>query len=425
MKRRWISLFVTITMMAAMVNGCGSSAAASESEMELSTENGEVSSGNGTVSLTVWGAEEDQELLNEIVNSFVEEYSSQAKFDITISAQSESDCKDVILGDVENSADVFTFADDQLMSLVAAGVLQPIDNAEEVKKANLEESIAASSVNDTLYAYPLTADNGYFMYYDKSVFSDADVASLDQMLAVAAAAGKKVTMDWSSGWYLYAFFGQTGMELGLNEDEISNYCTWNSAEGTIKGVDVANAMTGIAANPGFLNTTDEGLIAGAQDGSVAAGISGIWCLQSLQAAWGDNLGAVKLPTYTCAGQEVQMGSFTGYKMVGVNAYSDNVSWALKLGDWITNEENQTLRFEERGQGPSNINAENSDGVKNSPAIQALLAQTEFASLQRIGGNFWSPVQEFGAEIANGNPSGKDMQTLLDTMVEGITLSNAN
>ena len=183
-------------------------------------------------------------------------------------------------------------------------------------------------------------------------------------------------------------------------------------------------MLAIAANPGFLNTTDDGFIAGVQDGSVAAGISGVWSAQNIEAAWGANYGAVKLPTYTCAGQQVQMASFSGYKMVGVNAYSKHTDWALKLADWIANEQNQELRFAERQQGPANINAANSEAVKNSLAIQAVLAQSQYASLQRIGGNYWDPVQEFGADMANGNPSGKDLQLTLDDMVDEITASNA-
>ena len=119
-----------------------------------------------------------------------------------------------------------------------------------------------------------------------------------------------------------------------------------------------------------------------------------------------------------------MASFAGYKMVGANAYSENVDWALKLAQWITNEQNQTLRFQERGQGPSNINAADTDEVKNDQAIQALLQQSEFASLQRIGGEYWTPVQEFGLTMAAGNPEGQGLQELLDTMVEEVTFSNA-
>ena len=308
------------------------------------------------------------------------------------------------------------------MSLVAAGALEPVDNADEIKKADLEEAVSACTVNDTLYAYPLTADNGYFMYYDKSVFSDADVASLDQMLSVAAAANKKVTMDWSSGWYLYSFFGNTGLAFGLNDDGISNYCNWNANDTAIKGVDVAGAMLAIAANPGFLNTTDDGFIAGVQDGSVAAGISGVWSAQNIEAAWGANYGAVKLPTYTCAGQQVQMASFSGYKMVGVNAYSKHTDWALKLADWFTNEENQMLRLEERDQGPSNKNAAASEQVQAVPAIQAVIAQAQYGKLQRVGNSFWDATTEFGNLMATGSTNGTDPQEVMDTLVAGITQS---
>ena len=62
---------------------------------------------------------------------------------------------------------------------------------------------------------------------------------------------------------------------------------------------------------------------------VAAGISGVWSAQNIEAAWGANYGAVKLPTYTCAGQQVQMASFSGYKMVGVNAYSKRAGLGIK------------------------------------------------------------------------------------------------
>lgn len=51
----------------------------------------------------------------------------------------------------------------------------------------------------------MTADNGYFMYYNKDYFTEEDVKSLDKMLSVAQAAGKKVAMEFNSGWYLYSF----------------------------------------------------------------------------------------------------------------------------------------------------------------------------------------------------------------------------
>ena len=41
----------------------------------------------------------------------------------------------------------------------------------------------------------------------EAYFSEEDVQNLDRMLAVAEEAEKLVSMDWSSAWYVYAFFG--------------------------------------------------------------------------------------------------------------------------------------------------------------------------------------------------------------------------
>ncbi len=372
-----------------------------------------------TVNLTVWGAAEDEELLRQIIDKFEEAYSGQADFAITFQPQSESSCTNALMGDLENGADVFAFADDQLNTLVAAGALDPVENAESVRQSNLPEAVAAASVDDTLYALPLTADNGYFLYYDKEYFTQEDIRSLDRMLDIAAEHGKKVSMEWSSGWYVYSLFGNTGMTVGLNPDGITNYCTWNSAEGKIKGTDVAQAMLDIAGHPGFVSTDDAGFLAGVQDGTIIAGVNGVWNAVAVEEAWGSGFGASKLPTYTCGGQEVQMASFSGYKLIGVNSYSAHKMWAARLAEWITNEENQKLRFAQRGQGPSNIVAASSEEVQGAPAIAALLEQSEFSYIQRVGGNYWDPVAAFTAEILAGNPSGKSLQDHLDTMVEGI------
>ncbi|MCI8731638.1 MAG: extracellular solute-binding protein [Lachnospiraceae bacterium] len=406
--RLWLSLF----LLAILMSGC------QKSDSKLLEE--EQKPDSDTVNLTVWGAEEDEELLSQIIDGFQSEYSGQAEFSITYMPQSESKCMDALMADLEQGADVFAFADDQLNALVAAGALEPVENPESFKQSNLPEAVLAASVNDTLYALPLTADNGYFLYYNKQYFSEEDIASFDRMQDIAAEHGKKVSMEWSSGWYVYSLFGNTGLTVGLNDDGITNYCTWNSTEGEIKGTDVAQAMTAMAGHPGFISTDDAGFLEGVKNDTIIAGINGVWNAVAVEEAWGSNFGAAKLPSYTCAGREVQMASFSGYKLIGVNAYSKHRKWAARLAEWIANEKNQKLRFQMRGQGPSNRNAASSEEVQNSPAIAALLEQAEYSCLQRIGGNFWEPVSVFTANILEGNPAGESLQEQLDTMVEGIT-----
>lgn len=372
------------------------------------------------VELVVWGAEEDTELMNQIIQDFQTNYQGEADFQISFEVQGEAQCKDVLLGGLEDGADVFTFADDQLNALAAAGALDPIENANEIRDRNLSNTVEAATVNNQLYAYPLTADNGYFLYYNKQYITDEQAKTLDGILEAAVANGKLFVMDWSSAWYVYSFFGNTGLQVGLNDDGITNYCTWNQTDGEIQGIDVARAMLRIAENPGFASCTDEEFLEGVKDGSVIAGVSGVWNSVALKEVWGENIGAAKLPTYSCNERQIQMASFSGCKLIGVNAYSEHCKWAAKLAEWITNEENQRLRFEIRGQGPSNIAVADSEEIRKSLAIAALLEQSEFSQLQRVGGKFWDPVSKFASNMAAGNPSGQNLQEQLDEMAEGVS-----
>lgn len=407
--RKRICGFLLGVLCTAVLTGCGLAGKTDLQNTELEK-----------VELVVWGAQEDTELMNQIIQSFEANYQGQADFDILFEVQGESQCKDALIGGLEDGADVFTFADDQLNALAAAGALNPIENADEIRSRNLSSAVQAATVNNQLYAYPLTADNGYFLYYNKKYITEEQVKTLDGILKAAAANRRLFTMDWSSAWYVYSFFGNTGLEVGLNDDGITNYCTWNQKDGDIRGVDVAQAMLQIAKNSSFASYTDEEFVNGVKNGSVIAGVSGVWNSVTVQEAWGENAGAAKLPTYSCKGSQIQMASFSGCKLIGVNAYSEHPQWASKLAEWITNEENQRLRFEVRGQGPSNIAVADSAEIKQSPAIAALLEQSEFSDLQRVGGKFWDPVSKFAGSMAQGNPSGQSLQKQLDEMVEGIS-----
>lgn len=423
-RKRLLSAALTGVLAFTMLSGCASTGPSQGATETTQSSAQETDRTNGTVKLKVWAEESTYEALNKMIDSFKEEYKGQATFDITLEQNADSDTRDNVLGDVHNAADVFILADDQVSSMVAGGALYPVPNADEVKKANVEGSVDAATIDDTLYAYPMTADNGYFLYYNKKYLKDSDIKTLDGILKVAEKNNKKFTMDWSSGWYLYSFFGNTGLDFGVNDDNVTNHCDWNSKDGDIKGVDIAQAMLAISSSSAFKNAGDEDFVAGAQKGSVIAGVSGVWNETALKKAWGDDLGAAKLPTYTVAGKQVQMASFTGYKLMGVSAYSENPQWAAKLADWMTNEQNQTIRFEMNGQGPSNTKAADSDAVKASPSIQAVIAQSEFGKLQRVGNSYWDACSAFGATMAEGNPNNVKLQEIMDTLVKGITKSVA-
>lgn len=374
------------------------------------------------ISLSLWCANDDIPMITQMVEEFKEHYKNEANISVTISAEGEDTCKDTILANPQAAADVFSFAADQFNSLLGAGALLKLtENVDAVKSANSASSIEVVTAPDgQLYAYPATASNGYFLYYNSNYLTKEDVKSFDRILEVAASNGKKVTMDIGGGWYLYSFFKGAGLDVEMTEDGKTNVCNWNTTSGEYTGVDVAEAILRIAEHEGFFAAGDDTFKADAKSGSVIAGISGTWLSNDIKEAFGDGYAAAKLPEYTIKGDSVQMHSFAGYKLIGVSAHTDQPLWSQRLAEWITNEENQLTRFKTRGEGPSNINAASTSEVQASIAIAALSEQSLYGHLQNVADTYWTPTNIFGNTIAAKNMDNIDLQVLLDTMVAGIT-----
>lgn len=437
MKKKLVASVLTMSMVAALLAGCGNTAAVEdaagaveEAVEEVAEEAGEaveeaaeevsaddaianlIAATEGTVSLQVWCSELEayQTTMGQITEEFAAQY-PDVDFDIQIGAVSEADAKDRILEDVEAAADVFVFADDQVGELVAAGALQSIDATftYDPEETNSEGAVAAASRDGKLYAYPFIASNGYFLYYNSEYISEADTASWESLVAAAEAADKKVGMAVSDGWYIYGFFAGAGCELTMNEDQ-SNNCDWNSET----GVAVAESIEAISASDAFLNVGNDDAVAMLPDGDLVAYVSGTWNAATFEDNYGAGYAATKLPTFDVNGTATQMGSYAGYKLVGVNAYSDNVGWAMLLSEFITSEASQLTIATVTNEGPANIVAASQI---SSPALSALAAQSEYADQQVVGGKYWDPAAALGANLVSG---ADDIQGLLDTAVEGIT-----
>ena len=67
--------------------------------------------------------------------------------------------------------------------------------------------------NDTLYAFPYTADNGYFLYYDKTISRKQMYRHWTAFLPLPRQPGKQISMELTSGWYLYAFSDRPASNL--------------------------------------------------------------------------------------------------------------------------------------------------------------------------------------------------------------------
>lgn len=371
------------------------------------------------ISMILWCSETEgwQTVMKELTGDFIKTYADEANITIEIGAQSEATVKDTVLNDVEAAADVFFFADDQLAGLVAGKALQPVDSVDAITEANNSGSIEAGTIDGTLYAYPATASNGYFLYYDSNVLSEEDVDSMDSILARCREQGKYFSFDGMGAWVSpYTFFAGAGYTARVAEDGVTTTCDWND-EG---GADVVQAMLDLFADPSLhAEGSDEG-IAAMVAGDCAAIINGTWNSTTISDALGDGFACAKLPTYTLNGEQVQMGSFAGYKYAGVSAYSANVGWAMRLAEHLTSEQSQIRLFQATGEGPANIRAGESDAVMANPAIAALSAQSGYATTQTVSQNYWTAAAALHQLCVDQNPDKKSTQQIVDEAVAGIS-----
>ena len=229
------------------------------------------------------------------------------------------------------------------------------------------------------------------------------------MLSVAASKNKKVLMDVSNGWYVASFFLGAGGSLGLKDGKQT--CDFNNANGVAAG----EAVKALCAHPAFI-TGEDAVLTGGIGTAIGAGISGTWTAGAIQEKLGKNYAATKLPTFTLNGKQVQMKSFAGYKLMGVNSATKHPKEAMKLAAFLTNEKNQLIRFEKRAMGPSNIKAASNDKVKANVALAALALQNQFGVSQgSVLNSSWDPMEAFGTAMETKNYS-KTVKEYLDIMV---------
>ena len=393
------------------------------------------------ITLTVWGSQEDQEMLKAMCAAYAAA-NPDKEYKFLFGVQGEGDAADKVLNDVTSGPDVFSFASDQINKLYAGGALARVGGAIEtnIKEINSAGSVDAATINvngqDQLFAYPCTEDNTPFLYYDKSVIGEDDLDTLDELLDAAHAAGKKVHFKLNDdGWYLSSFFfaiPELGYNVTYDDKMVEQGVTvnYNNAQ----GLAVMQALKKYVNHPALVIQTDDSkIIAGLTPTAegyveVAAAVSGTWNAKGIKDLLGDNMGTAKLPTVEIGGEQKQLVTYMGGKLIGVNGYSQQKAEAHKLAQWLTNEQNQLTRFETRGFGPSNKVAAQSAAVQNDPIISAVMEQAKYSRAQKgVPGNYWTPMGalitpfiEMKEEGTLADLPDATLQEYLDALVAQIT-----
>ena len=359
-------------------------------------------SGAEKIRLMVWSPSEDQSKdSGQWLQTCCENFAAlHPEWDITFvyGVSDEASAATAVSQDPDASADVFMYANDTLTTMTDANALAKFGGiyAEELKATNSETLLDSLTLDGNIYGVPFTT-NTWYMYYDKSVFTEEDVKSLDTMLENGV-----VSFPFVNSWYLPAFYFGNGCTLfgdGTQEELGADF-------GGENAVEVTEYLVDLAANPNFKIDQDGSGLAGLRDGSINAIFSGSWDAAAVEEILGDNMGVAALPTYTLNGEEKQMYAYAGSKAIGVNTSTKHMKASVELAMYLGSAEAQRLHYELRNVIPCNTELNSDPEIAADPVVKAQndtfdrtsILQPFVASMN----NCWTPVENMGKAIRNGS-----------------------
>ena len=406
MRRRAVSALTAAVLVTSLavtgLTGCGSG-----------------NDGKESVRLMVWSPQGDQSVdqgqwLQTCCNAFAEEH---PEWDITFvyGVADEASSAGQVSQDAEASADVFLYANDNLTTMTDADALVKFGGKyrEEIEATNSQTSLDSVTKDGEIYGVPF-AINTWFLFYDKSVFSEEDVKNLDTMLEKGV-----VSFPFTNSWYLPAFYIGNGCTLFGDGTDASAGVDF----GGEKAQEVTDYLIDLESNPNFRIDADGSGIAGLRDGSINAMFSGSWDAAAVKEALGDNMGVAALPTYTLNGEEKQMYAYAGTKAVGVNTQSDYMVQAVELAIFLGNEYSQRLHYELENVVPCHTALLEDEGIMADEVVAAIndtfnrtsILQPNLAEMS----NCWTPVENMGKGIRNGSITHENSAEQTEQMNEAM------
>ena len=359
-------------------------------------------SGAEKIRLMVWSPSEDQSKdSGQWLQTCCEKFAAlHPEWDITFvyGVSDEASAATAVSQDPDASADVFMYANDTLTTMTDANALAKFGGiyAEELKATNSETLLDSLTLDGDIYGVPFTT-NTWYMYYDKSVFTEEDVKSLDTMQEKGV-----VSFPFVNSWYLPAFYFGNGCTLfgdGTQEELGADF-------GGENAVEVTEYLVDLVANPNFKIDQDGSGLAGLRDGSINAIFSGSWDAAAVEEILGDNMGVAALPTYTLNGEEKRMYAYAGSKAIGVNTSTKHMKASVELAMYLGSAEAQRLHYELRNVIPCNTELNSDPEIAADPVVKAQndtfdrtsILQPFVASMN----NCWTPVENMGKAIRNGS-----------------------
>lgn len=370
----------------------------SEAPAEKTQEPDEVQS----VSLTVWSPSEDQDpeygqWLNTMCDQFNELH---PEWDIAFNygVCTESDAKKLVPQDIDAAADVFLFSSTGLENLCQANSLSEMGGKylETIQEEYPQVLVDCLNYEGGIYGVPMTT-NTFFMYYDKSVFTEEDVSSLEAMLEKG-----KVAIPMTDGFYLSAFYLGAGCTFFGDEGEDREAGIELDGENAVA---MTNYLVDLVKNENLVIAKPDEAISMMREGKVDAYWCGTWQAAQTEEILGENFGVAQIPSILLDGTETQLRPFSSAKAIGVKSTTEHPQIAIELALYLGGFDAQKAHYEKRNYVPcqnelledSKIRQDDVVMVDSSTIEKIAVPRSNFTEMSY----FWTPAESFGAELRDG------------------------
>ena len=423
--KKIIALLLAVVMVLGLA-ACGQAPApaetkAPEAAAPAETKAPEAPAAPEAITLKVWGPNEDQATEESFLQVACAKFAeAHPEYDITFVFEvcAEGDAGGQVTKDPSAAADVYMYANDQLGALLQANAIARLggDVEAQVKADNSETMIASVTSGEGVYGVPFTG-NTWFMYYDKSVYTEEDIKSLDAMMAK-----KPIGFEVTNTWYLPAFyFAAGGSMFGPEGTDGAAGVQFGGEAGAAATLYVANALAeGKMIEAGGGVGLDK-----MRNGEIGAMFSGTWDAGNYADALGENYAAAQLPCITLNGEECQLRSFAGSKAFGVNPNADHMEAAVALAAWLGSAEMQDLHYDLRNGEVVPCATSLLSNEKFSTNAAAVAQNNTIANTSVLQpsipemGTYWGNADPMGKALVNGEITAANAAEMTETWNNGL------
>ncbi|MCA0989916.1 extracellular solute-binding protein [Guptibacillus hwajinpoensis] len=374
--KRFFALFLTLVLAIGVLAACGPQ----NNENASSNGGGSDSEGddaNKPEKLVVWEDTDKGIALEPAIASFEEEYGIKVEFkELGMADEIREQIR--LDGPAGTGPDVITLPHDQIGQAAVEGLISPIEVEQSVVDTFTESSIEAESFDGNLYGLPKATETPVFIY-NKELMDKAP-ESMDEVYDFA----KDFTKDkqygflalWDNFYFANAVLaGYGGYVFDRTDDGLNPEDIGLNNEGAVEGTEYIQKWYEEGLFPKGLigengGSTMDGLF---NEGKAASVMNGPWSFQGYKDA-GIDIGVAPMPKLP-NGENFK--TFIGVKGWHVSNFSENKEWATKLVEWLTNEENAKIRYEETAEIPPVKSLIEDPVIADNEGASAVAVQSQY------------------------------------------------